>query len=195
MTNPLPVPISTLSRSSVRLIPASSNSAWTLPISRMKTVASAGDLARCAPAARGSSAAATTASHSAAGLMSGGHSTIAGLRWPDRRRSAQESLLGAARLDAGEELDRRFHLQSMTQCGQKMPAIVSDDHTCTRRPRDLGDVRVVDAAARNAVSGSGGEESQLFLREEAAHREPAEHLRSEQLIGIFGSQPELGRKA
>src|SRR5262245_43795682 len=44
--------------STVRLIPASSISAWTLPVNRMKTVASAGDLARCAAAAQGTSASA-----------------------------------------------------------------------------------------------------------------------------------------
>src|SRR5882672_9360841 len=54
MTKPLPVPISTRSRSAVRLRPPPfSTSAWTLPTRRTKTVASAGDLARSAAARLG----------------------------------------------------------------------------------------------------------------------------------------------
>ena len=62
-------------------------------------------------------------------------------------------MLTPPRFDSREEFRRRFHPDAVPQRREEVAAVVGDDHSRAGRPRDLGDVGVVNPASRGIVLG------------------------------------------
>ena len=71
---------------------------------------------------------------------------------------------GFLRLQTRQELRRRLDAEVVSQRGDKVAAVVGDHDARAGRARDVGDVRVVDAATRDRVVRSGAQHRQPVAR-------------------------------
>ena len=105
------------------------------------------------------------------------------------RASGSASLSGPFHIR--QKFCRCFHAHSVTKGGDEMSPIVGDDDRCANRASDFGDMRVVDAAAGDAVSCRRLQHRSTVALWEVVHAHSREHLVLQQKGRVRGRQAKL----
>ena len=94
--------------------------------------------------------------------------------------------------ERADEFRGRLDANAVAQRGEEMAAIVPDDDIDTGGSGDLGDVRVVDAAAGNAVGNRGTQQRQAVAGGKVVDGHPPRDLFFDEPQGVGRLQPEFG---
>ena len=97
--------------------------------------------------------------------------------------------LPALGFECGEKLCRGLNPNAVSQCGQKVPAVVGHDDLGAGGTRDFGDVRIVDTTTSCAILAGGPKKRHPIAWRDIVYCHPFEDLLLDEVGRIGRGKP------